>query len=167
VRICNYCGEEFSGVHVCDGVKPMNPEKEAREEAEEIVKTELNYWFQGDQETPQLLCKDLTDKFTKALSSRDERIRELEAEIENLREREVALYEGCFDENGNLRTQELEKKWVFYLKKLQAKAEKMEEALTLIATEERRDGTYNRSREACETLAKQALAEWRGGKREN
>lgn len=36
-----------------------------------------------------------------------------------------------------------------------------ESALDLIAMGKRPDGTYNRSREACEQLAKEVLAEWR------
>jgi prefoldin subunit 5 len=41
---------------------------------------------------------------------------------------------------------------------LQRKLNTANTALELIATPKRSDGTYNRCREACETLAKEALA---------
>lgn len=40
---------------------------------------------------------------------------------------------------------------------LQERISKLEEALRLIATPKRPDGTYNRNREACEQLANEAL----------
>jgi hypothetical protein len=40
---------------------------------------------------------------------------------------------------------------------LQAENARLREALQLIATPVRSDGTYNRSREACEQLAREAL----------
>ena len=43
--------------------------------------------------------------------------------------------------------------------KLREKVEQLRAALELIATPKRSDGTYNRCREACEQLARQALEE--------
>lgn len=48
---------------------------------------------------------------------------------------------------------------------IQARCEKMREALELIAAPKRPDGTYNRDREACEELARAALAEEAKGER--
>lgn len=41
---------------------------------------------------------------------------------------------------------------------LSAENEKLKEALSLIANPKRPDGTYNRCREACEQVAKEALS---------
>lgn len=43
------------------------------------------------------------------------------------------------------------------IRELQSVLAKYESALELIAAPKRRDGTYNRCREACEILAKEAL----------
>lgn len=40
-----------------------------------------------------------------------------------------------------------------YIDRLETRVKELEEALRLIATPPRPDGTYNRSREACEELA--------------
>lgn len=53
------------------------------------------------------------------------------------------------------------------LDKFEARCEKTLEALELIAAPKRADGTYNRSREACEELARGALGEIAGNNKES
>lgn len=72
-------------------------------------------------------------------------IEQLEAEIAELKDQIQVLVDGKFDQHIK-----------------SAATQKLIEALELIAAPKRPDGTYNRCREACEFVARQALAEYRG-----
>ena len=52
---------------------------------------------------------------------------------------------------------EIEDRYVSEIKKLAAERDTLKSALELIATPRRPDGTYNRCREACEIIAREAL----------
>lgn len=74
-----------------------------------------------------------------------DRAKDLEAEVERLRE----AVEWRENERRNA---------LIDNQRLRAEVERLKEALEFIAAPRRRDGSYNRSREACEQLAREALA---------
>jgi hypothetical protein len=60
--------------------------------------------------------------------------------------------------DARLREEARAQRWKQYSFKLEQEVERLRQILELIASPRRPDGTYNRSREACEKLAKEALA---------